>query len=151
MIFVTVGTAHYNPLIEEMDRLVETGVITDTVIAQIGRGSYVPKHFKSFRFIRSLNRAYEKAEVIVSTGGAGTTIECVTQGLKLVVVENTTLMEGHQSQLIGAMSKRKHLTWCRDLKNLPECISKSKKSEFSIFVSDPPKAHLLIQELLKRE
>ncbi|MHA1481085.1 MAG: glycosyltransferase [Candidatus Thorarchaeota archaeon] len=151
MIFVTVGTAHYNPLIEEMDRLVETGVITDTVIAQIGRGSYVPKNFKSFRFIRSLNRAYDKAEVIVSTGGAGTTIECITQGLKLVVVENTTLMEGHQSQLIGAMSKRKHLTWCRDLKNLADCISQARTGVFPKFVSDTPRAHLLIQELLEEQ
>ena len=150
MIFVTVGTAHYNPLIEEMDRLVESGVITDTVIAQIGRGSYVPKNFKSFRFIRSLNRAYEKADVIVSTGGAGTTIECVTQGLKLVVVENTTLMEGHQSQLIGAMSKRKHLTWCRDLTNLAVCISQARTGEFPKFVSDTPIAHLLIQDLLEQ-
>ena len=150
MIFVTVGTAHYNPLIEEMDRLVETGVITDTVIAQIGRGSYVPNNFKSFRFIRSLNRAYEKADVIVSTGGAGTTIECVTQGLKLVVVENTTLMEGHQSQLIGAMSKRKHLTWCRDLENLADCISQARTGVFPKFVSDTPRAHLLIQELLEQ-
>ena len=148
MIFVTVGTAHYDPLIQKMDDLIEQGEITETVIGQIGRGRYVPKHFKSFRFIKSLKRAYDKADVIVSTGGAGTTIECVTRGLKLVVVENTTLMEGHQSQLIGEMSRNKHLVWCKDLQDLSSCIAKSKSETFLKFISDRPKMHLKIQQLL---
>ena len=108
MIFVTVGTAHFNPLIEKIDELIKNGEITDDVVGQIGRGSYIPKHFRSFRFMKSLQQAYDRADVIVSTGGAGTTIECVTRGLKLVVVENTTLMEGHQSQLIGEMALVDH-------------------------------------------
>jgi beta-1,4-N-acetylglucosaminyltransferase len=106
MIFVTVGTAHFDPVIMEMDRLVEKGEITEPVIAQIGRGRYIPKHMRYFRFIKSLKPAYQKADVIVSTGGAGTTIECAKRGLKLVVIENTTLMEGHQAQLISEMNRR---------------------------------------------
>ena len=104
MIFVTVGTAHYDPLIEQMDRLVGNGSITESVIAQIGRGSYIPENIRYFRFIRNLNRAYSHADVIVSTGGAGTTMECVARGLKLVVVENATLAEGHQAQLMRHLS-----------------------------------------------
>ena len=57
MIFVTVGTAHYDPLIEELDRLVERGEITEPVIAQIGRGKYIPRNMRYFRFIKSLKPA----------------------------------------------------------------------------------------------
>lgn len=150
MIFVTVGTAHYDPLIKEMDRLVGEGVITDSVVAQIGRGSYIPQHLRYFRFMRSLNPAYERAEIIVSTGGAGITMECVRKGLRLVVIENASLMEGHQAQLIGEMSRRGQLIWCRDLSNLPDCIREARKRVFSPFISDKPRMHLMILDLLRK-
>ena len=149
MIFVTVGTAHFDPLIKEIDRLVGNGEVKDTVIAQIGRGRYTPKKMRFFRFIRSLAKAYDKAEIIISTGGAGTTMECVKRGLKLVVVENPTLMEGHQAQLIGEMERRGHLVWCRDLSELKSCIETARKMKFEKFDSDSPRIHDLIIELLE--
>ena len=148
MILLTVGTAHFDPLIKKVDSLVRSGVIKETVVAQIGGGSYEPDSFRYFRFIRSMEEAFQRADVIVSTGGAGTTLECVTKGRRLVVVENTLLMEGHQAQLIGEMERRGHLVWCRDLDRLPECISKARNLEFVPFVSDPPVAHNLILQLL---
>ncbi len=150
MILLTVGTAHFDPLIRKVDSLVRSGVISDTVVAQIGRGSYEPASFRYFRFMRSMEKAFDKADVIVSTGGAGTTLECVTKGRRLVVVENTSLMEGHQAQLIGEMERRGHLVWCRSLERLPDCISKARNMEFTPFVSDPPVAHELILQLLSR-
>jgi UDP-N-acetylglucosamine transferase subunit ALG13 len=94
VIFVTVGTARFDPLLAKMDNLVESGVIKEFVVAQIGRGSYVPRNFRYFRFMRTLKPAYDKAHVVISTGGAGTIMECVRRGIRLVAVENTALMEG---------------------------------------------------------
>ncbi|MFX0046445.1 MAG: glycosyltransferase [Candidatus Hermodarchaeota archaeon] len=148
MILITVGTAHFNPLIERVDTLVRDGVITEKVIAQIGRGSYEPISFRYFRFMESMKDAFEWADVIVSTGGAGTTLECVTKGRRLVVVENTSLMEGHQAQLIGEMERRGHLVWCRNLDELPGCILRARNKEFLPFISDPPLAHNLILQLM---
>jgi len=76
-----------------MDKLAKTGKLNESIIGQIGRGTYIPKHFRYFRFLRSFSSAYDKASTIVSTGGAGTTMECVTRRSKLVVVKNTTLMK----------------------------------------------------------
>ena len=149
MIFVTVGTAHFDPLIEMVDQLVETGEIKDTVVAQTGRGSYIPKNFKSFRFMKSLKQAYEKASVVISTGGAGTIIECTKQGLRLIVVENTSLMEGHQSQLIGEMSRRGHLLWCRNLGDLANCINEALSREFEPFIPEPALVPDMIKKLLE--
>ncbi|MFX1485245.1 MAG: PssE/Cps14G family polysaccharide biosynthesis glycosyltransferase [Promethearchaeota archaeon] len=148
MIFVTVGTAHFDPLIMKVDELVSSGVITDPVVGQIGRGKYLPLNFRYFRFIRSLKSAYEHAEIIISTGGAGTTMECVTQGCKLVVVENKTLMEGHQAQLLEEMSRRGHLIWCKDLDDLPKSIEEARYKEFSKFVTDESRIPRLIEEIL---
>ncbi|NWF96296.1 MAG: hypothetical protein HXY34_09145 [Candidatus Thorarchaeota archaeon] len=149
MILVTVGTSHYDPLIEEMDRLVGEGIVSDTVVAQIGRGHYQPRNMRFFRFISSLNKAYQHADLIISTGGAGTTMECVRQGRPLIVIENKTLMEGHQAQLIGEMSRRGHLIACKSLAELPECISEARKRKFTKFVGDECRIHKLILQLLK--
>ncbi|MFX1261498.1 MAG: glycosyltransferase [Promethearchaeota archaeon] len=148
MIFVTVGSARFDPLIQRMDELVGEGALADSVIAQIGRGSYVPVNIRYFRFLKSLVPAYDVAEVIVSTGGVGTTIECIKRGLRFVVVENTTLMEGHQVELIREIARRGHLVWCQDLDNLPHCIEEAKTREFRPYKPDTPRVHLVIQDLL---
>ncbi len=149
MIFITVGTSSFDSLVMEIDRLVGEGIIKDKVVAQIGKGSFEPKHIRYFRFIRSLSKAYDIADIIISAGGAGTTIECVKRGLRLVVVENEALMEGHQAQLIGEMARRGHLIWCPRSSALASCIEDARARSFQPFVSDPPRAHELIRNLLK--
>lgn len=149
MIFITVGTAHFDPLIKKIDELVKNGEIKEPVVGQIGRGTYIPKYFRYFRFLKNLNEAYSKASVIVSTGGAGTTMECVTRGLKLVVVENTTLMEGHQAQLIREMERRGHLLWCKDLDKIGSAIEEARSTTFSKFVTDSNLAVEYIRKLLE--
>lgn len=148
MILVTVGTASFDPLIKKMDALVADGVISESVVAQIGRGLYTPKHIRYFRFIKSLQKAYSLATVVVSTGGAGTTMECVTAGRKLVVIENQTLAEGHQAQLLGEMERRGHLVWCKDLNSLSACIDAIRTMSLIPFRSDPPRIHKLIEKML---
>ena len=150
MIFVTVGTAHFDPLIRKVDELVKDGIIKERVVGQIGRGQYIPKNFRYFRFIRSLKSAYENSEIIISTGGAGTTMECVTQGYKLVVVENKTLMEGHQAQLLEEMSRRGHLVWCKDIDDLPNSIEEARRRDFPKFKTDESRIPQMIDELLAK-
>ncbi|TFG11219.1 hypothetical protein EU537_13010 [Candidatus Thorarchaeota archaeon] len=149
MIFLTVGTSHFDALIRKMDNLVESGAITESILAQIGTGRYIPTNFKYVRLLKDLNRAYETADVIVSAGGAGTTIECTTRGLKLVVVENESVMEGHQKQLIRELECRGHLVWCRNLSELVKCIEFVKNTNLKPFVTDAPRAHKLILNLIK--
>jgi UDP-N-acetylglucosamine transferase subunit ALG13 len=146
MIFVTVGTAYFDPLIVMMDKLVESGVIKESVVAQIGRGSYIPRNFRYFRFMRSLKPAYDRAHIVISTGGAGTIMECVRRGIRLVVVENTSLMEGHQSQLIEEMSRRRHLIWCKELEDLSQSINEALSRDFTPYIAETA----LVPEMIRR-
>ncbi|MFW9961854.1 MAG: PssE/Cps14G family polysaccharide biosynthesis glycosyltransferase [Candidatus Thorarchaeota archaeon] len=148
MIFVTVGTAHFDPLLQEIDNLIETGVIKERVIAQIGRGSYLPRNYRYFRFMKSLTPAYDRAHIIISTGGAGTIMECAKRGLRLVVIENTNLMEGHQSQLIKEMSRRGHLIWCLNLEDLALSIERANTYSFRPFISEPSIAADMVRKTI---
>ena len=48
MIFITLGSQkfQFNRLLEEVDKLIEQGIITEEVFAQIGYSDYKPKNYK---------------------------------------------------------------------------------------------------------
>ncbi len=81
MIFLTVGTwrVGYNRLVEAVDELANSGVITEDVIAQIGYGSYKPKHMTVVEFCSptEFRGLISKAELVISHAGMGTIIETV--------------------------------------------------------------------------
>ena len=43
MIFVTVGSIHFDTLIQTLDEAIARGEVDGTVVMQIGNGTYLPK------------------------------------------------------------------------------------------------------------
>ena len=134
MIFVTVGTSlPHDALIRKIDDLVSTRVITDEVIAQRGNGEFIPKHIKSFRFKKGLDEYQNRAEIIISNCGAGTIMENITKGHKLIVIQNPDVTGGHEWELVTKMENGGHLIWCKSLDSLKESIDKARKMTFEKF------------------
>lgn len=123
----------HDALIREMDRLVSIGEITDEVIAQRGNGQFVPKHIKSFRFKKGLDDYQNRAEIVVSNCGAGTIMENVTKGHRLVVIQNPDVTGGHEWELVTKMEKGGHLIWCKSLDSMKESIDEARKTAFKTF------------------
>ncbi|WP_270277528.1 glycosyltransferase [Streptococcus infantarius] len=90
MIFVTVGTHEqpFNRLIEEVDRLVETGVITDEVFIQTGYSTYEPKFCKWSSLISfdKMNELMQTSDIIITHGGPATFMSAIANGKKPIVV-----------------------------------------------------------------
>ena len=116
--------------------MVESGTIRDEVWAQIGAGSYTPKHLKWFRFARSLEKLYDRADVVVSNCGAGTILENATKGRRLVVIRNPNMKGGHEWELVQKMEEGGHLIWCKSLENLCDCISSALSTKFAVFTPE---------------
>lgn len=134
MIFVTVGTSlPHDALIQAVDELVGKGDITDEVVAQRGEGHYIPKHIKSFRFKKGLDEYLSKAEIIISNCGAGTIMENVTKGYRLIVIQNPDITGGHEWELVTKMERGGHLIWCKSLDSLKASIEKARNMEFKAF------------------
>jgi len=75
LIFVTVGSMFpFDRLIRTCDELVRDGVITDAVEAQIGDGSYEPKHVPFVRFLAKpeYEAKLKRCDAIIAHAGAGT-------------------------------------------------------------------------------
>lgn len=126
----------HDELIKAIDKLVGQGRISDEVLAQIGEGNYKPKHIKSFRFKRGLGDYLSKAEVVVSNCGAGTIMENVTKGHRLVVIQNPDITGGHEWELVTKMEKGGHLIWCKDIESIQSSIEQAKKANFVVFNPD---------------
>ena len=143
MIFVTVGSSlPHDELVEKAEEL--AGEMVEPVVIQRGNGKYIPKHVKSFRFAKSLDLYYKDADIIISACGAGTIMENVVEGRKLIVVENPDIKGGHEWELISKLEKMGCLIWCRALDDLGKAVAKARIKLFSRFKPD----RLDIQEVV---
>lgn len=135
MIFVTVGTSDFDPLVVKMDELAPT--LPEPVVIQIGTGEYIPQNCTYFRFAPSLEPYYDQADVVVAHGGLGTTMEVLRRGKALISVENTTCIDSHQTDILGALSSQGYLVWCRDLDALPAILERLPTIHLKPYVPPP--------------
>ena len=138
MIFVTIGSTDFDPLIIKMDELAPT--LGDKVVMQIGNGQYVPRNGPFFRFAETLDDYYRQADVIVAHGGLGTIIEALELHKALVCVVNPTTYDRHQEHLLEVFAQQGYLLWCKDMEHLPQAVAEARASSFARYQS--PACHI---------
>lgn len=115
VIFVTVGTTHFDTLIQEIDELIGSGVISDHVVCQIGSGTYVPKHVEHFRFQPSIDDWMERADLVICHGGA-TVMSLLQKNKRFVAIANTVLAGDHQTAFLTRLAQSVGFPWSREVK-----------------------------------
>lgn len=125
MIFVTVGTHHFDDLVRVVDQAVADGRIDRPVVIQTGRGDYVPRHCSWFRKRPSLDEYYRQAELVVGHGGTGTTIETLHRHIRLISVANPMMRDDHQREFLQRLEGLGYLTVCDTLEELPALIRRA--------------------------
>lgn len=89
MILLTVGSMFpFDRLIRSVDDMVGAGVIVDPMYAQIGDGSYEPKHIPFARFVSKpdFEKLIESCSQIIAHAGAGTIAQALERGKPLLVL-----------------------------------------------------------------
>ena len=135
MIFVTIGTTDFDQLVEKMDSLIP--FLDDQVIMQIGKSTYVPKNCDYFRFVPTLAPYIAQADVVVSQGGMAVTYEVLRERKKLISVENTTYVDGHQREILEMLAKENYLVWCRNLDELRSLLKRAPELELKPYAPPP--------------
>ncbi len=99
MIFVTVGTHEqpFNRLIQEVDHLVETGVIKEEVFIQTGYSTYEPKFCQWSRLISfdQMSEFMQTSDIIITHGGPATFMSAIANGKKPIVVPRQEKYDEH--------------------------------------------------------
>ena len=121
MIFVTVGTTHFDSLIEAIDSLAAENRLPAPARCQIGSGKYEPRHCEWYRFKPSIDEDVAQAELVVSHGGFSV-LECIWDGKRIVAVPNADLTGNHQVQFLKALEQEVTLCWTEDLNLLENRI-----------------------------
>ena len=134
MILVMLGTQNnsFHRLLEEIDDLINKGIITDEVIVQAGHTKYKSKNMKIFSLIpvEELEELIEKADLIITHGGVGSIISSLKKGKKVIAVprlhEYQEHVNNHQKEIVETFDKKGYIIGIQDVKELNEAIEKSK-------------------------
>lgn len=136
MIFVTVGTQdkQFKRLLEEVERLIRNGKITDTVVAQIGNtkfktdldGKYL--HLIEFTTQREIEALLENADFIITHGGVATIIEGLNMNKKIIAVPRLKKykehVNDHQLQIIENFNKSGYIIGTKGVEELEEALER---------------------------
>lgn len=129
MIFVCTGSRDYqfNRLIEELDRLVVAGEISEDIFAQIG-DSNPPKHFAYERFVDRdrFAQLQRDADLIISHAGTGALIGALKLGKRVIAVPRLAKygehIDDHQTQIASVLTQEGYLSQILDMSDLKDAI-----------------------------
>lgn len=134
MIFVCTGSQvfQFDRLIKKIDELVEQGIITDIVFAQIGATEYIPKFIKYKKFLSSeefLNYQ-DTADIIISHGGTGALIGASKKGKNIIAVPRLEKygehIDNHQLQIVKVLENEGYVRTVYDIEKLGKVIQEAK-------------------------
>ena len=159
MIFVTLGSQkfQFNRLLQKLDELVEKGVITEEIFAQIGYSDYEPKHYQFQQFLsRDEFALWEgKADMVITHGGTGAIIGAVKKGKKVIAVPRLAKfgehVDDHQLQLISQFEEMKLIEACNDTEQLEESYNRAQNTAYEAYQSNTQTIIDSIQSFIEDE
>lgn len=101
MIFVCLGTQIFqmNRLLMEIDRLIETGDVQESVFAQIGKSDYKPKHYEYKEYLTpdEYQEKVNGADIIITHGGTGAIVKSLKAGKQTIAVPRLLKYKEHEN------------------------------------------------------
>ena len=156
MILVMLGTQNnsFHRLLEEIDDLINKGIINDEVVVQAGHTKYKSKNMKIFSLIpvEELEELIEKADLIITHGGVGSIISSLKKGKKVIAVprlhEYQEHVNNHQKEIVETFDKKRYIIGIQDVKELNEAIEKSKDFVLEKYLSSNKKMLNIIENFI---
>lgn len=143
MIFVTVGSQKFpfDRLIQRVDQMLEEGVLGEEVFIQTGTSDYAPRcRHQPFCEREQFEELLEACSILITHGGAGTMVEAVKRGKRVVAVPRLARygehVDDHQLELAGRFDAMNLLCACVDIERLPEVVCDVRTRSFAKFRSN---------------
>lgn len=158
MIFVVLGTQKFqlNRLLEEIDGLIETGGITQEVIAQIGHSDYEPKNYKYYKFIdkEQFDELVDQARVVITHSGVGSIVTAL-QAKKPVVIyprlaKYNEHVDDHQLEIAEAFERKKYVICRHENDTLPQILRRCRNYPFQEYVSSKNTIINMVSDFLNK-
>ena len=129
MIFLTVGTQFpFDRLVRAVDSIIDKGLISETLFAQIGESSYKPRNFESAACLEKgvFDDYMRQASGIIGHAGMGTITMALSNRKPLLVMPRLKryheVVNDHQLAIAKKFSELGHILAVYDAKDLPEGV-----------------------------
>lgn len=143
MIFVTVGSQKFpfDRLIRKVDQMLREGLIQEEVFIQTGASRCVPScPHQAFCEGEQFQTLLETCSVLITHGGAGTMVDAVKRGKRVVVVPRLARygehVDDHQLQLMEALGDRGLLCPCPEVDRLEQALEEVRGRAYTGFCSN---------------
>ena len=142
-ILVSVGTQKFplDRLLKRVDELVESGVITQEVFAQIGHATYQPQHYAYTDFLskEEFEKRVDECSLLITHSGVSTIMMGV-RGRKPVVVFPRLAKYGehvddHQMEIAQSFSELNYVLLCNENDDLGETVGLVMTHDFADYTS----------------
>ena len=156
MILVMLGTQNnsFHRLLEEIDKLINNGVINEKVIVQAGYTKYESRNMEIFSLIpqEELERYQRQANLIITHGGVGSIIGSLKLGKKVIAVPRLHKygehVNDHQKQIIENFSENGYIIGIEDVSELEKAIEKVKTFEPKKYIANNEKMLSIIENFI---
>lgn len=122
MIFITVGSTNFDPLVAAIDNWAREYSIKERVVAQIGNGQYSPRNIEYFDYTYELDTWFRRSDLVVCHGGTGTVFRLLHLNCAFVPVPNRDLQDDHQTDLLRTLESHGICRPCWDLNCIADAI-----------------------------
>ncbi|KMJ55901.1 PssE/Cps14G family polysaccharide biosynthesis glycosyltransferase [Alkalihalophilus lindianensis] len=132
MIFVVLGTHElpFTRLLEEVERLQQSGVITEKIVVQLGHTPYESQSMKLIPFMSydEMDQNFEEASLIITHAGTGSIITGVKKGKKVIALarraEFNEHNDDHQVEIVEQFTHAGHILGSDNVGDLENLITR---------------------------
>lgn len=159
MVFVVLGSQkfQFNRLLEEVDKLVDQGIITEEIETQVGASTYKPRNYNAVDFYsrEDFRNLLKKSNIVITHGGSSSIISAISLGKKVIAVPRLAKfgehVDDHQEQLIQAFTDKGYIEGCLIMENLGEAYKKCLEKTYNKFESNTDNFLEVISTWLMKE
>ncbi len=157
MILVLLGTQNnsFHRLLEEIERLIQGGIIQEEVMVQAGYTKYQSTKMKMLDFISNeeLEGWQNKANLIITHGGVGSILSSITKGKKVIAIPRLHQYEehvnDHQKEIVELFNQKGYIIGKQGIEELEQAIKEIKEFKPNPYQSSHDKMLKIIEEFIE--
>lgn len=157
MILVLLGTQNnsFVRLLQEVEKNINSGNITDEVVVQAGYTKYNSNKMKIHNLISSqeMEQLVDEANLVISHGGVGSTLQCVKKGKVVIGVPRQKKynehVNDHQKQLIETFASQGYIIGIKEVTDLEKALKQAKEFRPKKYISNTENMIRLIEKYVE--
>lgn len=133
LVFIILGSQkfQFNRLLEYIDKLIEEGIIDNSVVCQSGYSDYTPKYFSKQPFLdkESFLENISDSQLVITHGGTGAIINSLSKNKKIIAIPRESQhgehVDNHQYEITEVFKKSGYILTATSYEELTSRLKES--------------------------